>query len=942
MADSFVRHSGWRATLLLAVVVALTQAPAFAQDAAACSQALQQCMAKCAADHPPRSADARPALQACRSSCTEQRQQCMAKVQAAQREQAEGRRAEQQAENERRRAEQRQAMENQPVITRMPDGSTRTFPNQQAYREYVQSRDREREARRQGQAQWCERLSEWLRKHDGMPPEVLRRRFEAGAVSMETEVAAIPYEAWVMQDVRLQALLGKTFDALAPAELEGHARDSQSCPQAVATAGAARHLAPPGVFYTAAHASQYGRVVEGVRRIREGRQQALAARDELPSLAATDAGLARLLALQATLRKSGAYFAAEERAGLDAALADARTRVASPVAAARVSRALAQARGFEGLQALVQLERELQQGSLGARPGEAAPAWFGELKAGQSRIVGELTAAERARVDALGDGLDGLERGVAWYREFESRLRIYVREMPEVFSLAEHFSARRTALFDRVRPELTARIAAAASEAELEQLRARYWPLAFDSTSGARMLAGAADRRRAELAAAAAPAAAPGRFDPGLSAGSIPETTPGRPPGSQGTAPAADERVQTHPTFGEVAPAPRLDPTRPLTFGRLMGHQANSILYNMQGAEYSRLAASDELRQAREIYWRCYPNCSEQVGAEFARRLVAKDLYYLVALSIGGGPGAAAGLRPGVIDGGIVAECLSQYQVWRGAVEDGAGRMPGTAMINTLRLRQGIEHAKELYGPYSDCRNEAEFKRSPHGLAAVAPERAAPTSLDPSRRGKTTGHVLVCSPDYMWRADGVKPPPPVQVEFENAQKRELARILGDAASPLRQAMARGALPVATIGWHDDRKAAPLALTYAENERRWACSHLGSFKRELMQVSTGALLAPEKRVLTCWPRHIPERGAPEPVRLPDELTRHYDAMIAKVVQSIADPTGEVRKLATAGRSAVVVVGQVGTHAPELKVNEARSEYELHRCLGGDFRPVLLPL
>ena len=90
-------------------------------------------------------------------------------------------------------------------------------------------------------------------------------------------------------------------------------------------------------------------------------------------------------------------------------------------------------------------------------------------------------AQERARIDALGSGVVGLERGVQWHEEYVRRYDgRYTSAVPELRTMLAYFEEQRGPLLDAAAPELTRRIAQTRDEAELRQLVAHTIPLDID------------------------------------------------------------------------------------------------------------------------------------------------------------------------------------------------------------------------------------------------------------------------------------------------------------------------------------------------------------------------------------------------------------------------------------------------------------------------------
>jgi hypothetical protein len=387
------------------------------------------------------------------------------------------------------------------------------------------------------------------------------------------------------------------------------------------------------------------------------------------------------------------------------------------------------------------------------------------------------------------------------------------------------------------------------------------------------------------------------------------------------------------------------DPRKPLTLPRLLAGEAHAIAENIQSMQRSAGAFNQEMAQARAVYWQCHPKCPQQTTYEYARRLAAKDMWYLMRSNMGGAGGDMMGAA-GSMDGGIHAECGRAFFEWTSIVAEGAGTMPGApGVMNTFRLNQGMAHASSEYEKYANCRDATEHKRHASGALAKAPaasvktEPKAEVAVTPDfRRGPPNRHALVCAPDYQYFTAEQRwlAPPAAQATFEGAQKRAIAQMLADPESELRKSMAQGALPVVNIGWHDGRDA-PISIRNAATLRNWSCSNLGARQGVLARAGTAGALQTVPHAVTCWAeRHkIGEQEAPD-------ASRHYEALTPKVLALLRDPSGEARTLARDGRHPIVHVARPASTDPDITVDDAASPLERHRCSRIGYRTVLLPL
>lgn len=327
-----------------------------------------------------------------------------------------------------------------------------------------------------------------------IPPEVLDRRFgrstQAGGSSPALQV---PYESWLLQDARFEPVFGQTFDAVGPQEAAQFRQAGGGCPSPRNERGQA---VVDNMLFARAFDERYRpRYSEGIARIREAQTQAAAAVNLLKGLQADENGARQFQATVPEVERLGAFLDQEKRAALQQGLRETFAKLVQPQQARRVQDVVASARGYEGLLALVALQQELA--SYAPLAGSAVGV-SPELRARQVSLAQELVAAERGRIDALGTGIVNLERGVQWHQEYRSRYAARLTPtVPELSGMLSYFEERRGVALEAAEKDLTGRINQVQSEAELQQLIAKYIPLEFDQRhrSGTALLTSVAAKR---------------------------------------------------------------------------------------------------------------------------------------------------------------------------------------------------------------------------------------------------------------------------------------------------------------------------------------------------------------------------------------------------------------------------------------------------------------
>jgi hypothetical protein len=344
----------------------------------------------------------------------------------------------------------------------------------------------QRQSEQEAHEQTCERMVQWVSTIDGIPPDALQRRQAGVAVTRggASTAAQVPLESWFLDDAHFVPAFGKPFDAIGAQEAVELQRSASRCRSALSSQGRTSGIDagfPSRVF----HPAMRERYAEGLRTIRAARAEVANAMQELPTLAADEAGSSRLRELAADSERLAGFLEPQARSAYREALRLADRRIAQPQQLARARDAAMRAQGYDGLVELAGVQAELakdaiQQGRAGSLQSNPAMA---ELRARQSEIARSLVAQERSRIDALGTGMVALERGAQWYREYRARYERLATTVPELREIFVMFETRRLAQIDSAREELSARITRTRSTLELEQIKATYLPLEIDTRS---------------------------------------------------------------------------------------------------------------------------------------------------------------------------------------------------------------------------------------------------------------------------------------------------------------------------------------------------------------------------------------------------------------------------------------------------------------------------
>lgn len=295
----------------------------------------------------------------------------------------------------------------------------------------------------------------------------------------------------LIEDSRFRAAFGKTYDQLTIEDFRRMQTDLRGC-QRIGNLTPAEMQTASYVLNQGTHASLTRQL--GAQRAASDELARL--EQELDGLEANEAGLARLGAIQTRLDTLTRNEPGERRRALVAKVQATRDRVEAPVVRAQVQRLVAESQGPAGLAALAAAHFEFARSKLS--PAERDPLRQA-LADRIAQLMPEVVAEERARADAAGGGLAGLEAGAAWLAQFGERYRLQSPQLQDLAALRAEVIARRATEIRAVEPELRSRIAAIRSAPDAAALLNRYFSADEQRDGAARALKSAADQRVAAL-----------------------------------------------------------------------------------------------------------------------------------------------------------------------------------------------------------------------------------------------------------------------------------------------------------------------------------------------------------------------------------------------------------------------------------------------------------
>ena len=406
--------------------------------------------------------------------------------QDSQQTQQEKRAAERQAAREKKQAEraaarERKQAERQAALEKKQAERAAKQAELQAQREAEQAkREKERQAAEAELRKTCDRYKTWLADSSTIPMAVVFRRSPSSGEQKRWPALTVPRDAWIFQDSRTRELFGATFESVAAEERERWEATARKC--RVEPGDQQREFLDPlatlgNVF---SDTSRYDRIVEGLGRIRKAHARIEQLIEQLPELQGqADEDRFRQLAEEADGLESFADNKLHRR--LQEAIAAAYRQTVDGPRTRVLLRTVRGANGYEGLVALAKIEDEISGDTI--RYG-AAPTWPDEVRERKEDLLRQVAEQEKADIDGLGHGLDGVKHGTEWYTEFSAR-KASVRNVVTAqwrSEIAQHFRKTRDQMLRESESEMAALIANAESQAQLGSVLSTFLPMEDDRT----------------------------------------------------------------------------------------------------------------------------------------------------------------------------------------------------------------------------------------------------------------------------------------------------------------------------------------------------------------------------------------------------------------------------------------------------------------------------
>jgi hypothetical protein len=293
--------------------------------------------------------------------------------------------------------------------------------------------------------------------------------------------------ALLVDDRRFMPAFGKPFAQMRPEEFQPLAANLARC---ISYDGPLAQLGPREKAATTAvlNSSYTGQITGMLQRQHDAVDKIVGMSATLTRLQPTPADYDQLWTIAAQLMNAEFRAMPEaQRAEFERNLATAEDRVAIPIERQRAQDALTSTRGIDGLNTLLTLQAQMQRASQSRNLDIARMEVKSQLAARASAIAAAIAGFEKARIDGFGGGLPGLEKGVAWSRDFGQRYQKLAPLPASLGDLTVYFMARRKDALESAVPVFQREIA---RTSDADALAQRYlMPMDSKMPAGAVMLA---------------------------------------------------------------------------------------------------------------------------------------------------------------------------------------------------------------------------------------------------------------------------------------------------------------------------------------------------------------------------------------------------------------------------------------------------------------------
>lgn len=400
---------------------------------------------------------------------------------------------------------QREQKHEQALIQRAErkkDAEAKRAAQQQAARESNARRQQENAAHRAALVQQriderrkaCEPVKGWL--EDGPIPSAMTSGGRLASAAALDKAAVV-----LLSHGRFERAFGRPYENMTKEELFALGRGLGSCfgqPD-----GPLIHLPMTQRMAASAALNGYKQDIflQALERVRAAEETLADLSGQLNTLTPNKDDYEKLGQLQSQGRSLLPLGSASAVERFKAGVAAADQRVALPVEKALTTEATTEATGVDGLLALDALQTRMSmQSFIDTADNDAAAGRRANVQAINLRmeeIAAEVADIERRRIDALGEGLTGLERGVQWQADYKVRLAPLSERSKALTDLLRYFRDRRLQLLQESSDALMQALRDAGDDKALQDILGRYLLPADELTvPGTRALTVVAEQRR--------------------------------------------------------------------------------------------------------------------------------------------------------------------------------------------------------------------------------------------------------------------------------------------------------------------------------------------------------------------------------------------------------------------------------------------------------------
>lgn len=275
--------------------------------------------------------------------------------------------------------------------------------------------------------------------------------------------------ATLLEDARFMAAFGKTYDQFTNEEIEKNERIFHACFQPGMPMADLNGRS--GAAHTLFEVARRPALLAQLTATRNKSTPVDLLTAELPTLQPGESGTTRFQAIQAASPRALATASNSQIVAYRAAEASARSRIIVAGDDQRLAAALADIPSDpSGLDKLFQLAQKLELPNKQNDPD--AQRQLSEIRTRQQALGAKLAAPEYARIDAFGEGMEGLERSKKW---LENNSFVNYPRIQSVADLRRYYNEKRAKIMQPLKEKLDSKIEAMKTSIEVDDFRHQYF-----------------------------------------------------------------------------------------------------------------------------------------------------------------------------------------------------------------------------------------------------------------------------------------------------------------------------------------------------------------------------------------------------------------------------------------------------------------------------------